>query len=79
MFYLIIAVLGVSYYFFMAPQSVRGTLGLIGLVSILALLLVLAVLSFVQIMQSPPEIFVALAMIALGYFAIRDVIKLPRK
>ncbi len=52
---------------------------MIGLVAITALLLVLSVMSIVKIMQSPPEIFVALAMIILAYFALKDVIKMPKK
>ncbi|MDS9008639.1 DUF3165 family protein, partial [Streptococcus pneumoniae] len=46
MFYLIMAVLIISYYLYMAPKSVRNTLGMIGLVGLVALLIVLAGLSF---------------------------------
>jgi NADH:ubiquinone oxidoreductase subunit 6 (subunit J) len=79
MFYLIVATLIVSYYFFMAPKTIRSTLNMIGIVGAVALLLVLAAMSFVKIMQSPPEIFLGLAMVALGFFAIRDVYRLPSK
>ena len=79
MFYLIVAILIVSYYFFMAPKTIRSTLNMIGMVGEVALLLVLAAMSFVKIMQSPPEIFLGLAMVALGFFAIRDVYRLPSK
>lgn len=79
MFYLIIAILIVSYYIFMAPKTIRNTLGMIGVVGLIALLLVLAGMSFIKIMQSPPEIFLALAMVALGFFALRDVYRLPVK
>ena len=65
MFYLIIAILIISYYIFMAPKTIRNTLGMIGLVGLVAMLLVLAVMSFVKIMQSPPEIFLALAMVGI--------------
>ena len=78
MFYLIVAILIVSYYFFMAPKTIRSTLNMIGIVGAVALLLVLAAMSFVKIMQSP-EIFLGLAMVALGFFAIRDVYRLPSK
>ena len=78
MFYLIVAILIVSYYFFMAPKTIRSTLNMIGMVGAVALLLVLAAMSFVKIMQSP-EIFFGLAMVALGFFAIRDVYRLPSK
>ena len=46
MFYLIVAILIVSYYFFMAPTSIRNTLNTIGLVGAMALLIVLAFSSF---------------------------------
>lgn len=79
MFYLIIAVLIISYYLFMAPKSVRNTLAMIGLVGLVALLIVLASLSFIKIMQIPPEFFVGLGMIVLGYFALKDLFKMPEK
>ena len=79
MFYLIVAILIISYYFFMAPKTIRRTLNMIGIVGAVAVLLVLAAMSFVKIMQSPPEVFVGIAMVALGFFAIRDVYRLPSK
>lgn len=79
MFYLIIAILIASYYFFMAPKTVRNTLNMIGIVGAVALLLVLAILSFVKIMQSPPEILLGFAMLVLGFFSVRDVCQLPPK
>ncbi|PZO95491.1 DUF3165 family protein [Streptococcus halichoeri] len=79
MFYLIVAVLIISYYLFMAPKSVRNTLTMIGVVGILATLLVLACLSLVKFMQSPPEILIALGMIALAVFAIRDIQHMSKK
>lgn len=79
MFYLIIAVLIVSYYFFMAPKTIRNTINVIGIMGAVALLLILMGMSFVKMIQSPPEIFIGLAMVALGFFAIRDVYRLPPK
>lgn len=79
MFYLIIAALIISYYLFMAPKSVRNTLGMIGFVGLVALLIVLAGLSFIKIMQTPPEIVVGLGMIVLGYYALKDLLKMPKK
>ncbi len=49
MFYLIVAILIVSYYFFMAPTSIRNTLNTIGLVGAMALLIVLAFMSYVPL------------------------------
>ncbi|EHJ56989.1 hypothetical protein HMPREF9318_01397 [Streptococcus urinalis FB127-CNA-2] len=79
MFYLIIAILIVSYYFFLAPKTVRNTLNMIGLVAIVALLIVLAGMSFIKLIQSPPELFIGLAMIVLTYFAIKDILTLSDK
>ena len=79
MFYLIVAILLVLYYLFMAPKTVQNTLNAIGIVGAVALLLVLAGMSFIKILQSPPEIFIALGMIVLGYYAIRDVLRMPAR
>lgn len=79
MFYLIIAILILSYYFFMAPKSVRNTLSMIGLVAMVAFLIVLAGMSVLKILQSPPEVFIVLAMIALAYFSFKDILNLPKK
>ncbi|KHD45225.1 DUF3165 family protein [Streptococcus hongkongensis] len=79
MFYLIIAILIISYYLFMAPDSIRNTISMIGLVALIALLLVLAGMSVIRIMQTPPEIFVALAMIVLAYFSLKDILNMPKK
>ncbi|EHI68785.1 hypothetical protein STRIC_0384 [Streptococcus ictaluri 707-05] len=52
---------------------------MIGLMGLVALLIDLAGLSFIKIMQTPPEIFVGIAMIALGYRAMKDLLKMPKK
>lgn len=63
----------------MAPKSVRNTLTMIGLVALVALLIVLAGMSVLKILQTPPEIFIVLAMFALAYFSIKDILNLPKK
>lgn len=63
----------------MAPKSVRNTLTMIGLVALVALLIVLAGMSVLKILQTPPEIFIVLAMIGLAYFSIKDILNLPKK
>lgn len=63
----------------MAPKSVRNTLTMIGLVALVALLIVLAGMSVLKILQTPPEIFIVLAMIALAYFSIKDILNLSKK
>ncbi|WP_273451318.1 DUF3165 family protein [Streptococcus ferus] len=79
MFYLIIAILLVLYYVFVAPKTVKNTMNMISLVAIVAFLLVLAGMTFIKILQSPPEIFVGLGMIVVGYYALRDVMRLSKK
>lgn len=63
----------------MAPKSVRNTLTMIGLVALVALLIFLAGMSVLKILQTPPEIFIVIAMIALAYFSIKDILNLPKK
>ncbi len=63
----------------MAPASVKNTLSMIGLVALVALLMVLAGMSIVRIMNTPPEFFLGLAMISLAYFALKDIIRMPKK
>lgn len=79
MFYLIIAILLVLYYVFVAPKTVKNTMNMISLVAIVAFLLVLAGMTFIKILQSPPEIFVGLGMMVVGYYALRDVMRLSKK
>ncbi|MGT2751918.1 DUF3165 family protein [Streptococcus porcinus] len=79
MFYLIIAILIVSYYIFMAPKSIKNTLSMIGLVALVALLIVLAGMSLIKILESPPEVFVVIAMIAVSFFALCDILRMPTK
>ncbi len=63
----------------MAPASIRNTLSMIGLVALVALLLVLAGMSIVKLLQTPPEFFIALAMLALAYFSLKDILRMPKK
>lgn len=76
MVYLIISLLILLYYFFLAPATIKNTLGVILLVGLLALLLVLAVLSFIKILELPTEVFLVLAMLGLAWLTLRDVSRL---
>ena len=67
MFYLIVAVLIASFYFFIAPKSVKNTMNLLFVMATLALLLLLAVLSIL-----PGEFFVTVGMLVLSYFTLKD-------
>ena len=79
MFYLIVAILIVSYYFFMAPTSIRNTLNTIGLVGAMALLIVLAFMSFIKILQSPPEILLGFTMADFSPFVMSINYQLGQK
>ncbi|KXT75762.1 DUF3165 family protein [Streptococcus sp. DD12] len=76
MVYLIISLLILLYYFFLAPATIKNTMGVILLVGLLALLLVLAVLSFMTFLELPAEVFVVLGMVAVSYWSLRDVWRL---
>ncbi|MGT2681468.1 DUF3165 family protein [Streptococcus porci] len=79
MFYLIIAILIILYYFFRAPKTIKNTLSIILVVGLVALLVVLAGMTFMQILQSPPELFIALGMIGVAYLTIKDIRNLSDK
>ena len=79
MTYLIVAILIILYYLFGAPKSVRNTMNMIVLVGILAILGVLATLTFFKILQSPAEVYVAVAMVILGYYTLKDLWQMPVK
>lgn len=76
MFYLIIAVLLVLYYFFMASESVKNTLGIIGKVGLISLVLVLAGMGFMALLHAPAEFYVGLVMVLIALLALRDVLGL---
>jgi hypothetical protein len=38
--------------------------------------MVLAGMTFIRIIQSPPEIFIGIGMIIVGYYALKDVLHL---
>lgn len=73
MFYLIVAVLIASYYFFIAPNSVKSTMNLLLVIALLALLLLLAILSIIKFFSLPGEFFVTIGMGVLTYFTLKDL------
>ncbi|MFC3931626.1 DUF3165 family protein [Streptococcus dentapri] len=79
MFYFIVAILIALYYFFAAPKTVKNTMNMITTMAIIAVLLVLSVMGFVRLLQSPPEVFVSIAMIGLAYYSLKDILKLSAK
>lgn len=76
MFYAIIAILLLMYYIFIAPKTIKNTMNMISVVGIIAFLMVLAGMTFIRIIQSPPEIFIGIGMIIVGYYALKDVLHL---
>lgn len=76
MFYAIIAILLLMYYIFIDPKTIKNTMNMISVVGIIAFLMVLAGMTFIRIIQSPPEIFIGIGMIIVGYYALKDVLHL---
>ena len=72
MLYLIVAILIASFYFFIAPKSVKNTMNLLFVMATLALLLPLAVLSIIKFFSLPGEFFVTVGMLVLSYFTLKD-------
>ena len=66
MFYLIVAILIASFYFFIAPKSVKNTMNLLFVMATLALL------SIIKFFSLPGEFFVTVGMLVLSYFTLKD-------
>ena len=75
MVYLIIGILILLYYIFAAPQ----TFNVLSAVLSLVLLIILLVLAIFRIFQMPGELFVVVAMLVVGYFALRDISRMDKK
>ncbi|HEL2219210.1 TPA: DUF3165 family protein [Streptococcus suis] len=79
MFYLILAIMLVLFYIFIAPRNIKGTMNLIASVFLLVALAIALVLGFLRIMQFPKEIWVGLLMILIGFWAMRDIYYLDKE
>lgn len=79
MVYLVLGILLLLLYVFATPESIKGTVNIVAMVCILVALLVLLALSFLKIFQLPTEIFLAIAMLILVYFSVRDITLMPVK
>ncbi|VML49927.1 membrane protein [Streptococcus pneumoniae] len=79
MVYLVLGILLLLLYVFATPESIKGTVNIVAMVCILVALLILLVLSFLKIFQLPTEIFLAIAMLTLAYFSVRDITLMPVK
>ena len=73
MIYLIIGHLLLLLYVFATPQSIKGTVNVFVIIFVGMSLVILIMLSVFQIFQLPAEFFVAIAMLALAYFSLRDI------
>ena len=73
MIYLIIGLLLLLLYVFVTPQSIKGTVNVFVIIFVGMSLVILIMLSVFQIFQLPAEFFVAIAMLALAYFSLRDI------
>ena len=79
MFYLIIGVLILLYYIFAVPDSIKGTFNVLTAIFLLVVLLILLVLGIFRIFQLPTEFFIGAAMLALGWYAYRDLNRMPAR
>ena len=73
MVYLIIGLLLLLLYVFATPQSIKGTVNIVLVVFAFVALMILLMLSVLQIFQLPTEFFIAIAMLTLAYFSLRDI------
>lgn len=79
MFYLILVMMLVLFYIFMAPSNVKGTMNLVVSVFLLVALVIAIVLGFLQILQTPPELLVVIGTILIGYWGLRDIYLMDKK
>ena len=73
MIYLIIGLLLLLLYVFATPQSIKGTVNVFVIIFVGMSLVILLMLSVLQIFQLPTEFFIAIAMLFLAYFSLRDI------
>lgn len=73
MVYLIIGLLLLLLYVFATPESIKGTVNIVLVAFAFVALLILLMLSILQIFQLPTEFFIAIAMLTLAYFSLRDI------
>ena len=73
MVYLIIGLLLLLLYVFATPESIKGTVNIVLVAFAFVALLILLMLSVLQIFQLPTEFFIAIAMLLLAYFSLRDI------
>ncbi|HEM6302943.1 TPA: DUF3165 family protein [Streptococcus suis] len=78
MFYLILAIMLVLFYIFVAPKNIRGTINIILAVFVLVLLSIALVFGFLKIMQLSTEVWVGMVIVLIGLWALWDIRYLDR-
>ncbi|MER0122601.1 DUF3165 family protein [Streptococcus sp. ZJ93] len=78
MFYLIVAIMLVLFYLFAAPSNIKGTMNVVGAVFLVVGLLITLLLGFLQVLQSPPEMWLVIGMVVIGLWAMRDIYLLDK-
>ncbi|HFI0235851.1 TPA: DUF3165 family protein [Streptococcus suis] len=78
MFYLIIAIILVLFYLFVAPNNIKGTMNVVIAVFLIVILFAALLLGFLKIMEVSLEVWLGIAMVILGLFAMRDINHLDR-
>lgn len=78
MFYLILTILLVVFYIFVAPRHIKGTINLLTAVFALVVLVSLLLLAFFKILQFSSEMWVGLGVILVGLWAMRDIYSLDK-
>lgn len=78
MFYLILAIMLLLFYIFAAPKSVKGTINLVASVFVLGAFVILLILGVLQVVKSPPELWMSLLMSLLGIWAMYDLYHLDK-
>ncbi|HFU4463122.1 TPA: DUF3165 family protein [Streptococcus suis] len=73
MFYLILTILVVLFYIFVAPNHIKGTMNLIAAVFLVVGLGIVLFLGILQIMQISTDFWLGLVMVLLGLWAMRDM------
>lgn len=73
MFYLIVAIMLVLFYIFVAPSNIKGTMNVVAAVFVVVGLLIALLLGLLKILQSPPEMWLVIGMVVVGLWAMRDI------
>lgn len=73
MFYLILTIMLVLFYIFVAPSHIKGTINVVVAAFVLVVLLTVLGLVFLKVLKLPSEIWLVLSLILIGLWAMRDI------